>query len=195
MNFSRLATIAKVPVRKHNTDSGLDLFSSEYVVIEGCSSKIVHTGVTIEIPEECAGFIWPKSRSDFLIGGGVVDFGYSGECLVKVVNYKKDPLVINIGDAIAQLVLTPVRIPSELVELPLTEIHQKHSERGHTGGIVTQASKLELIDREDFLRYVSSGIQNKTKVNVVDKDPDAVLNQIMLDMFNEADESTLESVD
>jgi dUTP pyrophosphatase len=147
MKIAKLLDRAVLPTRKHPTDAGIDLYAyvedpDTYLCILGGGSAIIHTGVTLEIPEGYAGFVWPKSRNNHLIGGGVVDQGYQGEILVKVMNSQTIPVNVYHGDAIAQLVLTPVITP-EVFEVPLDQIHLKESTRGKTGGIVSEVNNVE----------------------------------------------------
>lgn len=134
LRFSRLTGRATLPARKHPTDAGVDVFASESLLIPPFSYRVVPTGVTFEIPEGTMLEIRPKGRNNHLIGAGVVDAGYQGEILVKVVNYSWKPLRIHTGEAIAQLVHLPV-ICEPLQEVPLEEIHAAPSERGGEGGI------------------------------------------------------------
>jgi dUTP pyrophosphatase len=91
--------------------------------------------VTVEIPLGYAGLIKPKSRSNFLLGAGVVDAGYQGELLVKIVNPADQPLQIEPGEAIAQLLVISVETPS-VIETPADTIHAQTSARGASGGIL-----------------------------------------------------------
>ncbi len=134
LKFSRLTRKAVSPARKHPTDAGVDVYASEDVRIPPFSYRVVHTGVTFEVPEGSMLEIRPKGRNNHLIGSGIVDAGYQGEIMVKVVNYSWRVLRIKAGDAIAQLVQLPV-ICEPVEELPLEEIHRVHSQRGGTGGI------------------------------------------------------------
>jgi len=134
LRFSRLSPNAVVPERKHPTDAGVDVFASETVRICPFSYRVVHTGVTFEVPVGTMLEIRPKGRNNHLIGAGVVDAGYQGELLVKVVNYSWKPLHIHQGEAIAQLVQLPV-LCEVVEEVPLEEIHLQSSERGGEGGI------------------------------------------------------------
>ena len=78
------------PNRKHPTDAGIDLYANldEYksLVISNNNYEIVNTGVTVEIPEGYFGWITNKSKSNFLVGAGIVDQNYQGELLVKIFN-------------------------------------------------------------------------------------------------------------
>lgn len=153
INVARLYEHSILPVRKNSTDAGLDLFAYcidqdeldyRYVLDPG-DFAIINTGITIEIPKGYVGQIWPKSRSNFLIGGGVVDSGYQGEILVKVISVAEE-VTIQHGDAIAQLLIVPIETP-EVIELPLNLIHSTKSTRGVDGGILRQTyvqTKLDL---------------------------------------------------
>ncbi|MCD6435586.1 MAG: hypothetical protein J7L15_04295 [Clostridiales bacterium] len=132
LKVKKLDEKAVLPTRKYPTDAGLDVYSLEKVMISPRSHEIVRTGVTIDFIDNTVVFVWPKSRSNFLIGAGVIDNTYQGEIFVKVFNTSPDILVINKGQAVAQIVITPVLCP-EVVEV--SEIHQEASLRGGTGGI------------------------------------------------------------
>ena len=67
----------------------------------------------------------------------MVDAGYQGEILVKVVNPYPRPMEIRPGDAIGQLLIVPIQTP-RIEEVPAAEIHRQASTRGGTGGIVEQ---------------------------------------------------------
>lgn len=144
MNFTKLHACAFTPTRKHPTDAGLDLYACLSVndvpfrlQIEPHSFALVPTEIAVEIPPGCCGQVWPKSRNDYLIGGGIVDSGYTGQILVKVMNTSDIMMEIRHGDAIGQLVITPVFI-EELFEKTNEAFYLKKTERGDTGGIATQ---------------------------------------------------------
>lgn len=140
MNLIRMARVrpgALLPTRKHPADAGLDLYAATTLSIPPHSASIVPTGITVEIPEGYVGLVKPKGRNDHLLGAGVVDAGYQGEILVKVVNPFARPLEITAGDAIAQLIILPVVTPA-VEEVSPEEIHTHPSSRGATGGIITQ---------------------------------------------------------
>lgn len=134
LKFSRLDPNAAAPSRKHPGDAGVDVYANEQVTIPPFSSHAVRTGVTFDIPEGTLLQVWPKSRHNHLVGAGVIDAGYQGEILIKVVNTSWKPLRIRRGDALAQLVQVPV-ITDQLEEVPPEEIHRVRSARGGEGGI------------------------------------------------------------
>ena len=124
---------AKIPTRKFPTDAGMDVYALEETIVPPHAIKVVRTGVTCNFPEKTVIFGWPKSRSDFLVGAGVIDHGYQGEILVKVTNILDKPLTIKKHQGIAQLVIVPFICP--IIE-EAENIHIKKTERGVTGGIV-----------------------------------------------------------
>ena len=138
--FARLNPDATLPVRKHPHDAGVDVFSIENCVIFPFSSRIVGTGLTFEISEGFMLEARPKGRHNHLIGAGIIDTGYQGEILIKIVNYEFKFLRIKKGDPIAQLILVNIETPT-LVEMDKNLIHLKESDRGGSGGIVNQNNK------------------------------------------------------
>lgn len=134
LKFAKLDPRAITPMRKHPTDAGVDVYANEEVRIAPFSYRVVHTGVTFEVPPGTMLEIRPKGRNNHLIGSGIVDAGYQGEIVVKVVNYSWRRLQIHQGEAIAQLVQIPVMC-EPVEELQPQEIHREGSSRGDTGGI------------------------------------------------------------
>jgi dUTP pyrophosphatase len=138
--YAKLNPQAKDPVRKHPNDAGVDVFSLISTLILPFRSKIIPTGLTFEIPPGYMLDARPKGRNNHLIGAGIIDAGYQGEILIKVVNYEYRPLWIKKWDAIAQLVLVKIETPP-LEKVDVMKIHEQVSERGGTGGIVDQVKK------------------------------------------------------
>jgi dUTP pyrophosphatase len=137
IRFARLDPQARPPARKHPSDAGVDVFSNETLTVPPFSAARVRTGLTFDIQPGYMFLAKPKSGSDYLLGAGVIDPGYQGEILIKVVNYTPNPLTITRGDALAQLVQVAIRTDS-LEEVSLEEVHPARSERGSDGGIVRQ---------------------------------------------------------
>ncbi len=137
IRIARLRDDARLPTRKHPADAGLDLYAVAAATLPPHSTAIVPTGVTVEVPQGMVALIKPKGKNDHLLGAGVVDAGYQGEILVKVVNPFSRPLEIRAGDAIGQMLLLPVFTPA-VEEISAEEIHRQSSQRGGSGGIVSQ---------------------------------------------------------
>jgi len=137
IRMARLRPDAQIPTRKHAADAGLDLYAVEALTLPPHSVGIVPTGITVDIPAGVVALIKPKGRSNHLLGAGVVDAGYQGEILVKVLNPFDTPLEFKPGDAVGQMLLLPVLTPA-VEEVGLEEVHRQTSPRAGTGGIVEQ---------------------------------------------------------
>ena len=110
---------AKLPVRAHDSDAGLDLFSIEDAVVKARGRLLVKTGISIqlpfghiELPFGYYGQVASKSglsvKHGIEVGAGVIDEGYTGEVMVMLYNHSDDDFEINKGDKIAQLLVKPV---------------------------------------------------------------------------------------
>jgi deoxyuridine 5'-triphosphate nucleotidohydrolase len=129
----------KLPTRKTDMDAGFDLYlyapNNSPISMYPNYIHILHTGITIEMPKDCFGWITNKSSSDYLIGGGIIDPGYQGELLVKLFNTSSKTIVKEHGDAIAQLIIMP-RLDIQCQIFSMDELHTTETERGKDGGIV-----------------------------------------------------------
>ena len=106
---------AKMPTRAHPWDAGLDLYAMEDGYIRCNQSHTFDTGVHVEIPEGCVGFI--KSKSGLMVNHGIltdgtIDCGYTGSIKVKLFNHGSSKYEVKKGDKIAQLVIVPCLLPS-----------------------------------------------------------------------------------
>ena len=105
---------AKIPKYEHDGDSGMDLFSTEKILIHSMERVLVPTGLVFEIPKGYEIQVRPKSGLALKSGismpntPGTIDSGYRGELKVIVINFSKNNFQINPGDKIAQAVLSKV---------------------------------------------------------------------------------------
>jgi dUTP pyrophosphatase len=92
--------------------AGADLYANEAVTLAPGERHAVATGLRIEIPSGHAGLVWPRSGLAVRHGidtlAGVIDSDYRGELRVVLVNHGQQPVTIEPGDRIAQLVLQKV---------------------------------------------------------------------------------------
>ena len=101
----------KVPSQKHASDIGYDISSSNNVILKSNEVTLVNTGIAINLPKQCAGFVLPRSglstkhKITLINSPGLIDPGYTGELLVPLINHGAKDYEIKIGDRIAQLVL------------------------------------------------------------------------------------------
>lgn len=115
----RLDDTAFQPTRAHATDAGLDLYAMHNGIVRAGQSATFHTGVHVQLPDNTAGVLLPKSGLMLknLVAFGVVDQGYTGEILVHMFNHGGIDYSIRAGDKIAQMLVMPVLYePVELVE-------------------------------------------------------------------------------
>lgn len=126
----RLDPSIELPSYAYAGDAGLDLRSSEDVVLRPFERRLISTGLAIAIPDGYAGFVQPRSGLAFKRGlsmantPGLVDAHYRGELKVCAINLDPaEDIVISRGERIAQLVIQRVPTVSlkELDELDQTD--------------------------------------------------------------------------
>ena len=103
---------AFMPLRAHETDAGADLRSPIDTVIPARGSRVIDTGVHIQLPSDCVGMLKSKSGLNIKHGitsEGVIDEGYTGAIKVKLYNHGDEPYSVERGDKITQLVVVPCR--------------------------------------------------------------------------------------
>ena len=106
-----ISSNGKVPSQKHASDIGYDISSSNDVTLKSNEVTLVNTGIAINLPKQCAGFVLPRSglstkhKITLINSPGLIDPGYTGELLVPLMNYGENDYSIKTGDRIAQLVL------------------------------------------------------------------------------------------
>lgn len=122
ISFKRLDTELPGPGRAHAGDAGVDLRARISVVLAPGERALVPTGIAVAIPDGYAGLVVPRSGLAVRAGIGVVnapgliDAGYRGEVGVVLINHGGDPVEIERGERIAQLVVVPV-VVGEFVEV------------------------------------------------------------------------------
>lgn len=152
LRYAKVNPRAKAPTRKHVDDAGADVYNcmehdNAKILVPIGTIGIIHTGLTFEVPPSCMIWVTNKGRSDYLIGGGVVDENFQGELLVKVINTSGYPLEFSHHEAVAQVIILPVLIPEKMIDAGLDDIHTVSSLRGTDGGIVRQLQSY--VDEED----------------------------------------------
>ena len=99
---------AKIPTRGSALSAGWDLYADETITIPVGETKLVHTGITIELPQTHWAGIYARSGLASKQGlrpancVGIIDPDYRGEWMVAIYNDSHEPRTISIGDRIAQ---------------------------------------------------------------------------------------------
>ena len=112
--IEKINDTAKLPTRAHANDAGLDLYSSETIILKPLERSFISTGVKLAIPENYVGLVWDKSGlavSGLHTLAGVIDAGYRGEIKIGLINLGKEDYTINAGQKIAQLLVQPIVCP------------------------------------------------------------------------------------
>lgn len=115
INIKRLTETAVLPERGSAYAAGYDLFADiqETVVIKPHETKMIGTGLAMEIPEGYFGGVFARSGLSAKEGlrpancVGVVDADYRGEVKVALHNDGEVVREIKPGQKIAQLVVVP----------------------------------------------------------------------------------------
>ncbi|MEW9096954.1 MAG: dUTP diphosphatase [Clostridiaceae bacterium] len=130
---------AKLPQYAHIGDAGLDLFSTVELTINPGESKLVSTGISIQLPPYTEAQVRPRSGLALKNGitvlntPGTIDEGYRGEVGVILINHGKEAFKVEMGMKIAQMVVKPV-IPVDVIKVEeLTETERDTGGFGSTG--------------------------------------------------------------
>ena len=127
----KLKPNAILPTYGSAGSAGADLYACLDGTIEIAPGQTVFvpTGLAMEIPEGYAGLAYARSglacKQDLAPANkvGVIDSDYRGEFIIALHNHGREVRVINHGERIAQLVITPVYTPgfTEVSELSDTK--------------------------------------------------------------------------
>tara|TARA_Y100001954_G_C15541856_1_gene469440 strand:+ start:175 stop:612 length:438 start_codon:yes stop_codon:yes gene_type:complete len=139
--IKKLDPMVKLPSYKSEGASGMDLmaFIKDKIKIRPKTSALIPTGLSVAFPKEYEIQIRPRSglaatsNISVLNTPGTIDSDYRGELKVIVYNHGNEDFLINNGDRIAQMILTPV-IKMDLEETDnLPETLRGKSGFGSTG--------------------------------------------------------------
>tara|TARA_B100000686_G_scaffold191615_1_gene198261 strand:+ start:179 stop:616 length:438 start_codon:yes stop_codon:yes gene_type:complete len=139
INIVLLNNDAKIPQKQHKADIGYDLYSvKEYNILPHKVSK-VETGVSIELPLNCGGFILPRSglatkhSITSINSPGLVDPGYTGELIIPLINHSDKNYILKKGERFAQLVIINVENITFNTVLELKKTDRSDKGFGSTG--------------------------------------------------------------
>lgn len=128
---------AKLPVRAHKTDAGMDFFycpgEPTVLGVEPGQSVLLPTGIKMEVPEGFMLQIMNKSgiasKRSLVTGACVVDEGYTGEIFVNLHNIGSETNFIESGQKVAQGVFVKIEKP-QLWEIKEDNIYGESTSRG-----------------------------------------------------------------
>jgi len=137
------AATADLPLPAYETpgSSGLDVCAAveKSVVIEPDERVLLPTGFAVAIPPGYEIQVRPRSGLAVKHGlslpntPGTIDSDYRGEVKVALINFGAQPVTVNRGDRIAQLVVAPVVRAAIDVTADLDATERGSGGFGHTG--------------------------------------------------------------
>ena len=121
LKIKKLRDDAKIPFRATDGSAGMDLYAciDEAVEIMPHEIRVIPTGIAIEL--ESADYVaYIYARSGLAIKNGiapancvgVIDSDYRGEICVGLLNQTEKAFTVNPEERIAQMVISPVILPT-----------------------------------------------------------------------------------
>lgn len=141
MNIKKLNKNAIVPTYGSEFAAGADLYACEggEITVEAGETRLVHTGIAMEIPEGLVGLVYARSGLASKRGlapankVGVIDSDYRGEIMVALHNHGDKAQTVADGERIAQIVFTPYHTAEFSVVEELSETVRGVGGFGSTG--------------------------------------------------------------
>ncbi len=142
IKVKKLDPCAVIPTYGSEFAAGADLYAlckdGDSEIAPG-ETKLIHTGIAMEIPCGFGGFIFARSGLASKRGlapankVGVVDADYRGEIMVALHNHSSEPQTIQQGERIAQLVIMPFAAANFIESQVLSETVRAGGGFGSTG--------------------------------------------------------------
>ena len=90
LQVKQLNENATLPTRNFSTDSGLDIYAAETVVLRPQGQHVLKTGIAVNIPPGYVGLLTSRSgvssRTKLVVETGKIDAGYNGELGINIKN-------------------------------------------------------------------------------------------------------------
>lgn len=142
VKIKKLYKDSKIPYRGSAVAAGYDLYAyipEGQVEIKPSQTVILGTGVSMALPENIFGAVYARSGMAIKRGlrpancTAVIDADYRGEYLVALYNDGNETQIVEHGDRIAQLVLTPYQVADFIEVDELDETNRGDGGFGSTG--------------------------------------------------------------
>lgn len=143
LKIQRVRENSDLPLPKYESElsAGMDLRAdiSEPVVVKRLSRKLVPTGIAVEIPVGYEAQI--RARSGLALKKGIalvnapgtIDADYRGEIGVILINLGEEDFLIERGERIAQMVISPIIQPQIQEVQTLSDTSRGEGGFGSTG--------------------------------------------------------------
>ena len=137
----KLSPKAILPTYGSSEAAGADLYAclDAPVTVAPGQTAWIPTGIALEVPKGCAGLIYARSSMGTKRGlapankVGVIDSDYRGEIRVVLLNHGAQEQIVEPGERIAQLIITPVLTPEYEEVTELTDTDRGTGGFGSTG--------------------------------------------------------------
>ena len=141
VKVKKLNDKAILPTYGSPYSAGADLYAcmDEGVTIHPGETVMIKTGLAMEIPEGFAGLIYARSGLATKKGlapankVGVIDADYRGEIMVPLYNHSQSEVMVEHGERIAQMVITPFLTAEYFLVDELDETERGEGGFGSTG--------------------------------------------------------------
>lgn len=139
----RIVNLSKHPLPSYETgaSAGMDLRASleKPVTLKSLERRLIPTGLFIELPSGFEAQIRPRSGMALKKGislvntPGTIDADYRGEIKLIVINLSQDPVVIEDGERVAQMIISRHEKAEWIQVEELKETERGAGGFGHTG--------------------------------------------------------------
>ena len=142
VKIKKLRPDATIPAYGTPFAAGADLYAcmdEPSITIESGETVFVHTGLAVELPEGTVGLVYARSGLAMKRGiapankVGVVDSDYRGELKIILINLGKQAFVVNNGERIAQIIVSPVTVADFKLTDSLSDTKRGEKGFGSTG--------------------------------------------------------------
>ena len=141
VNIKKLNEKAIIPTYGTEYSAGFDLYSvsDEEITINPHETVFIKTGLAMEIPIGCGGFIFARSGLSTKKGlapvnkVGIIDADYRGEIMVALYNQTDETKTIDAHERIAQMVIMPFICANFIETNELSETKRGNNGFGSTG--------------------------------------------------------------
>ena len=140
LKINKLSDNAVIPTYGSEYAAGADLYSCEgELTFAPGETKMVHTGLAMQIPVGYVGLIYARSGIATKRGlapankVGVIDSDYRGEIMVALHNHSNESQTIAASERIAQIVITPFLTVNYIESETLDETDRGVGGFGSTG--------------------------------------------------------------
>ena len=142
LKTKKLHQAAQLPTRATDGSAGMDLraYCPHGVTFAPMERKLVPTGIAIELPSPAyVGLVCARSGLSLkkgltmANGVGVIDSDYRGELCVPMINLSPEPVQVENGERVAQLLVLPVVLPTIVEVEELSDTQRGQGGFGSTG--------------------------------------------------------------